>query len=108
MFFQSYSGTPYATYTDEDMEQLWIRRNDKVENLERPWIVIDQRNGVDTYNYYANTDWWHYLYNDNKPTTSHNISFSGGTKRVKYFLSAATTKSRECSGVIRMCTRSSL
>lgn len=88
MFFQSYSGTPYATYTDEDMEQLWIRRNDKVENPERPWIVIDQRNGVDTYNYYANTDWWHYLYNDNKPTTSHNISFSGGTKRVKYFLSA--------------------
>ena len=88
MFFQSYSGTPYATYTDEDMEQLWIRRNDKVENPERPWVVIDQRNGVDTYNYYANTDWWHYLYNDHKPTTSHNISFSGGTKKVKYFLSA--------------------
>ncbi len=88
MFWQSYAGTPYATYTDEDMEQLWIRRNDKVENPERPWVVIDQRSGRDTYNYYANTDWWHYLYKDNKPTTSHNISFSGGTKKVKYFLSA--------------------
>lgn len=89
MFWKAYAGTPYATYTDEDMEQLWIRRNDKVENPARPWVVIDQRNGRDTYNYYANTDWWHYLYRDNKPTMSHNISFSGGTKRVKYFLSAA-------------------
>lgn len=50
MFWKAYAGTPYATYTDEDMEQLWIRRNDKVENPARPWVVIDQRNGRDTYN----------------------------------------------------------
>ena len=87
LFFSSYAGTPYATYSDEDMQELWIRRNDKVENPERPWVVIDQRKGRNTYNYYANTDWWHYMFNDYKPTQNHNISFSGGTKRMKYFLS---------------------
>ena len=69
------------------MYQLWIRRNDTVENPERPWVMIDRRNGRDTYVYYANTDWYHYLYRDTQPVMSHNISFSGGTKKVKYFLS---------------------
>lgn len=87
LFFSSYAGTPYATYSDADMEELWARRNDVTEHPDRPWVVIDQRNGRNTYNYYANTDWWHYMYNDIKPTQNHNISFSGGTKRMKYFLS---------------------
>ena len=92
LFFSSYAGTPYATYTDADMEELWIRRNDVTENPARPWVVIDQRSGSDTYNYYANTDWYHVLYNDIKPTMSHNISFSGGSKRFKYLLSGAYNK----------------
>lgn len=87
LFFSSYAGTPYATYSDADMQELWARRNDVVEHPDRPWVVIDQRNGRNTYNYYANTDWWHYMYNDIKPTQNHSISFSGGTKRMRYFLS---------------------
>jgi len=83
----NYNGTKYSTYTDSDMEQLWLRRNDKVENPARPWVVIDQRNGRDQYVYYANTDWYHYLFQDIKPTQTHNISFSGGSKRFKYFVS---------------------
>ena len=39
--------------------ELWARRNDKVENPERPWVKIDQRDGRDTYVYYANFDWYH-------------------------------------------------
>ena len=89
LFFNAARGTNYSTYTEEDMNQLWIRRNDKVENPARPWVMIDQRNGRDTYLYYGNTDWYHYLYNDIKPTMSHNISFKGGTKRVKYYLSGS-------------------
>lgn len=87
-FWKAYAGTLYANYTDEEMNELWIRRNDVVEHPDRPWVVIDQSNGRNTYHYYANTDWYHYLYNDYKPTQNHNVSFTGGTKRMKYFLSA--------------------
>ncbi|MBO4446498.1 MAG: TonB-dependent receptor [Bacteroidales bacterium] len=90
-FWKTYAGTQYATYTEKDMQELWIRRNDKVEDPSRPWVVIDQRSGRDTYNYYANTDWWHEMYNDIKPTTSHSISLSGSTKHVDYLISGGYT-----------------
>ena len=92
LFWQTYSpGTKYANYTDEDMYQLWIRRNDVTENPERPWVVISQENGKDVYNYYANTDWYHVLYNDIKPTTSHTVTMSGATKYVSYLVSGGYT-----------------
>ena len=87
LFTRSYTGQPQIRYNDDDMYELWIRRDDKVENPERPWVIMDQSMGRDTYKYYANTDWWHYFFNDIKPTQSHDISFRGGTKTVKYFLS---------------------
>lgn len=88
-FYKAYAGVDYAPYSEEDMMELWIRRNDKVENPARPWVVVSQKNGQDVYNYYANTDWYHHLYNDIKPTTSHSISFSGGNKKVQYMLSGS-------------------
>ena len=89
LFWSTYSpGTKYANYTDADMYELWIRRDDKVENPARPWVVITQENGQDVYNYYANTDWYHVLYNDIKPTTSHTVTMSGGTDAVNYLVSA--------------------
>ena len=92
LFMQAYSGQPQIKFTESDMEQLWIRRNDKVENPERPWVMMDQSMGRNTYKYYANTDWWHYFFNDIKPKQSHDISFRGGTKKVKYFLSGNYSK----------------
>ena len=92
LFWGTYSpGTKYANYSDADMQELWIRRNDVVENPERPWVVITNENGKDVYNYYANTDWYHVLYNDIKPTTSHMITMSGGTKAVSYLVSGGYT-----------------
>ena len=90
-FMKTFSGTPYTNgmYTDADMMELWARRYDKTENPARPWVVVDNRNGVDVYNYYANTDWYHHFFNDIKPTTSHSISFTGGTDKVKYMLSGS-------------------
>ena len=85
----SKNGTNYTTYTKEDMEQLWIRRNDKVENPERPWVMIDKRDGRDTYVYYANTDWYHELFKDTHPTQQHSLSLSGGSEHVRYFISGA-------------------
>ena len=92
LFTQSYTGQPQIRYSEDDMYQLWIRRDDVVEHPDRPWIIMDQSMGRDTYKYYANTDWWHYFFNDIKPTQSHDISFRGGTKNVKYFLSGNYSK----------------
>ena len=92
MFLRAYNGSDLYAYSEADMMELWERRNDKVENPARPWVVISQdQSGKDVYNYYANTDWWHVLYNDIKPTTSHSLSVSGATKHVNYMISGAYT-----------------
>uniref|UniRef100_UPI003AF60CBC SusC/RagA family TonB-linked outer membrane protein n=1 Tax=Alistipes communis TaxID=2585118 RepID=UPI003AF60CBC len=76
LFWHADAGTNYTNYTEQDMMELWARRNDKVENPERPWVKIDQRDGRDTYVYYANFDWYHYLFKDEHPSTSHSVSLS--------------------------------
>ncbi|MBR6305237.1 MAG: TonB-dependent receptor [Bacteroidales bacterium] len=92
LFWERYSpGTKYANYSDADMQELWARRNDVVENPERPWVVITNENGQDVYNYYANTDWYHVMYNDIKPTYSHMVTMSGATDAVKYLVSGGYT-----------------
>ena len=82
-FWYESKGSNYVNYDAEDMMELLARVNDKTENPERPWVVI--KNG--RYKYYANTDWWHELYNDVHPTQNHSVSVSGGNKAVKYYLS---------------------
>lgn len=88
LFWKSYAGNNYTTYTEQDYDELWIRRNDKVEHPDRPWIVIDQRDGRDSYAYYGNTDWYGYLYNRTRPSMNHNVSLRGGTESASYFVSA--------------------
>ena len=87
LFFSQYAGTNYSTYTDDDYYQLWIRRNDKTENPERPWVVVDNRDGRDSYVYYANTDWYNYLFNSKRPMQTHNINVNGASDNIKYSLS---------------------
>lgn len=89
LFFRAHNGRNYTFYTEKDMQELWARVNDKAEDPARPWVVIDQREGRDTYVYYANTDWYHELFNDNHPVQQHSISLSGGGAHFKYFLSGA-------------------
>lgn len=85
LFTKTFKGQQSILYSDADMQELWIRRGDVTESPERPWVVLDNQNGG--YKYYANTDWWHYFFNDIKPSQNHNISFRGGSKNIKYFLS---------------------
>ena len=87
LFWNAYDGTAYAKYTDADMEELWARRHDKVENPDRPWVVVTNEGGEDVYNYYANSDWYHWMYDDVNPMQNHSLSLSGGSNNVKYFLS---------------------
>lgn len=88
----------YINYNDHDMQQLLLRINDKTEHPDRPWVVQEYRNGKEQYVYYGNTDWWHELFNDQHPVQQHNISISGGTKKVKYFLSGAFNRQ---TGIIK-------
>lgn len=92
LFYHAQNGTNYTTYTEEDMQQLWARRNDKTEDPSRPWVMIDQREGRNTYVYYANTDWYHELFQDRRPNQQHNVTLSGGTEHVKYFISGGYNK----------------
>ena len=92
------AGTKYVQYNDYDMQQLLLRINDKTEHPDRPWTVIEKRNGKDTYMYYANTDWWHELFVDQHPVQQHQISLSGGSKAVKYYLSGAFNRQ---TGIIK-------
>ncbi|NGM62077.1 TonB-dependent receptor [Sphingobacterium sp. SGG-5] len=87
LFFSHYAGTNYTTYTDDDYYQLWIRRNDKTENPERPWVVVDNRDGRDSYVYYGNTDWYNYLFNSKRPMQTHNININGSSDAISYSLS---------------------
>ena len=86
MFYKTYQGVPYTHYTQEDYHELWIRRNDKVEDPSRPWVV--EKNGE--YKYYGNFDWYNYLYRKNRPMWEHNISVSGGNEKLNYYLSGNT------------------
>ena len=87
LFWNSYNGGQYIKYDDNDMMELLARVNDKTENPERPWVVVDPSTG--NYKYYANTDWYHELYTDVHPVQQHQISVSGGNKTVRYMLSGA-------------------
>lgn len=86
-FFRADSGNPYIRYSDYDMQQLLARVNDKTEHPDRPWVVEEERNGKRQWLYYGNYDWYHTLYRDSRPIQQHNISFSGGKDKFKYFLS---------------------
>ena len=100
MFWKADDGTSqYIKYNDYDMRQLLLRINDKTEHPDRPWVTVQNRGGKDKYVYYANTDWYHVLFNDEHPVQQHNISISGGNKKVKYFLSGAYNRQ---TGVIKV------
>ena len=88
-FWATDAGKNYTTYNAHDMAELLARVNDKTENPDRPWVVQEMRNGRNQWIYYANTDWYHELYNDKHPVQQHNISVTGGNKDIKYFLSGA-------------------
>lgn len=85
-FNQVFQGNDAWTYSAEQIQMMYDRRNDKVENPARPWVVPDET-GTYTYLYLGNFDWYNYLYKTRRPETEHNISVSGGNKKVNYYAS---------------------
>lgn len=86
-FRMASNGSNYVLYNDYDMQQLLLRVNDVTEHPDRPWTVLQNRNGRDQWVYYGNNDWWHTLFNDRHPVQQQNISLSGGSKGIHYFIS---------------------
>ncbi|MDR2627415.1 MAG: TonB-dependent receptor [Dysgonamonadaceae bacterium] len=87
LFYRARTGTNYSNYTEVDMLEMWERRNDKTENPLRPWVLTQNRNGKESYIYYGNTDWYHYLYKKDRPMWNHNVSVSGGSEKLKFLVS---------------------
>lgn len=85
-FYENTKGYGAWTYTDEQMQMLYERRNDVTENPERPWVVPDAT-GTYSYVYLGNFDWYNYLFNKVRPETEHNVAIRGGNDKVKYYAS---------------------
>lgn len=83
-FYQSYNNKLWLSYDEEGMQMLLDRKNDKTENPERPWVTTDADG---KYMYYANFDWYGYLFRRTRPEQEHNVSITGGTEKVRYFIS---------------------
>lgn len=87
LFFSRYAGSNYTRYTDDDYYQMWIRRDDKTEHPDRPWVVTDNRDGRESYVYYGNTDWYDHLFDLRRPMHTHNVSVNGVSENIRYSLS---------------------
>ena len=85
-FNQTLQGNPAWTFSDEQIQLMYDRRNDVTENPERPWVLPDATH-TNTYLYLGNFDWYGYLFKRTRPETEHNISVKGGTKKMNYYVS---------------------
>ena len=70
-FYVPYKGYGAWTYTDEQLQMLYERRNDMTEHPDRPWVVTENTADV----------------NNREYTTEHNISISGGNEKMNYYVS---------------------
>ncbi|MCM1036800.1 MAG: TonB-dependent receptor [Bacteroides sp.] len=80
------TGGSATGYTEADMAELEARRYDITEHPDRPWVVKD---ATGKYHYYANFDWWRWMYKDKAFGQSHNVAISGGNDRVQYYISGS-------------------
>ncbi len=87
-FYNVYQGKLMWGYTGEDLEMLEARRYDESEDSSRPWAI--EKDGK--LYFYSNFDWYNYFYKTTRPEQEHNLSVTGGNKKVNYFLSGRFLK----------------
>lgn len=71
-------------YTDDEMQMLYERRNDKTENPDRPWVYTNEKG---KYRYLGNFDWYGYVFKRTRPETEHNVTINGGNDKLNYYVS---------------------
>ncbi|MCR9228545.1 MAG: TonB-dependent receptor [Flavobacteriaceae bacterium] len=92
-------GRNWTGYTEEDYAEIYARRNDRTEHPDRPWVMIKpDRNGNDVYKYYANFDWFNWFYSKWRPKIEHNLSITGSSEKVRYYLSGGV---RDETGIMK-------
>ena len=80
---EAWDGAAFAYFSQEEFDYAKQRS----EDLSLPPVKTVSRPDGDYYIYAGNTDWIEEMYNFNQPMHQHNISLSGGTGNVSYFLS---------------------
>lgn len=84
LFKRNNDGINYTNYDEYDYAEMWMRLDQKTESSERPWAVetTDKH-----WRYYANNDWYDHYYRKTRPMQDYNVSVTGGSKRVNYYVS---------------------
>lgn len=95
-FMYEHNGYGFTTYDDYDYAELWMRLGQTSESAERPWSVVQPDK---SYKYYANFDWYNHYFKKNRPMQDYNVSVTGGSKRVNYYVSGRMYKE---DGMIRL------
>lgn len=83
-FYRVYQGRDMLLYSGDDLKLLEDRRNDVTEHPDRPWTIVGDDG---RYKYYGNFDWYNYFYRSSRPQQEHNVSATGGTDKVSYYIS---------------------
>lgn len=73
----------YLGYTEDDYAYMEARKKDP----SLPSVLIKTVDGTERYVHYGNTDWWHYAFQDIQPSMEHNLNISGGSEKVRFYLS---------------------
>ena len=88
-FYEAANNKKYIEYDQNDMMELLARVNDKTEHPDRPWVIETTKSGRKAWKYYANNDWYNTFFRDKWFSQQHNLSLSGGIKKIRYYLSGA-------------------
>lgn len=83
-FMYEHNGYGFTTYDEYDYAELWMRLGQTTEDPERPWSVVQPDK---SYKYYANFDWYNHYFKKNRPMQDYNVSITGGSNRVSYYVS---------------------
>lgn len=84
LFKRNNDGINYTNYDEYDYAELWMREGQTTETAERPWSVETTDNH---WRYYANNNWYDHYYRKSRPMQDYNVSITGGSKRVNYYVS---------------------
>ena len=86
------TNTNFPEFLDGPEYAYWYNKAEEldgvpVENRRFSEEQIDRITNGDPLGIYGNTDWFDLLFRDFAPTYTNNISLSGGTEKIKYFVS---------------------
>lgn len=87
-----YNGTSYTNYNAMDWETIKMVANGEIE----PFHEL-QNNG--SYKFFHKSNWWDHLFKKQQASSFHNISISGGTDKLKGYLSGRVFKRESINNI---------